>query len=364
MNRARRFRWPVLLIALTALGAATGSRVGDDPLAAEIARWSAYVRDNSSTDEMWAQVKSVSGPALAKAEEALRDGRRLLALQRLAAARVNPAAFRYVETLSPADRKELSKLEAEWARSGQALRADLAKTSSAAFAGVKPAAVRAIAEAALPQVRVYYDASLEYGRNTMPDAGFYYLGAARAQRETAELCRRLSAPSSIRPPALRPLGPDLDALEGELLAAYRPPASIDKHADFIAASALLKEARELDAAGLRHGAVLRYLLAAQKSALLRAGAPPAPDATALATRFRELEARLSSGGLDHSIGRLFLESARAESASAAPAASPLAAAIASDVLPRYFAAVQPRRPDPAPRKTPRVTVTLVRWPYT
>jgi hypothetical protein len=363
MDCARRVRRPALLLALAALGAATGSRAGDDPLAAEIARWSAYVRDNSSTDEMWAQVKSVSGPALAKSAEALRDGRRLLALQRLAAARVNPAAFRYVETLSPADRRELSKLEAEWARSGQVLRADLAKTSAAAFAGVKPAAVRAIAEAALPQVRVYYDASLEYGRNTMPDAGFYYLGAARAQRETAELCRRLSAPSSIRPPALRPLGADLDALEGELLAAYRPPASIEKHADFIAASSLLKEARELDAAGLRHGAVLRYLLAAQKTALLRASAPSL-DASALAARFRELEARLSSGGLDHSIGRLFLESAQAEAASVAPAASPVAAAIVSDVLPRYFAAVQPPRTEPAARKPPRVTVTLVRWPYT
>ena len=286
MDPARRVRFPAVLLALTALGAATGSRAGEDPLAAEIARWSAYVRDNSSNDEMWAQVKSASGPALAKAEEALRDGRRLLALQRLAAARVNPAAFRYLETLSPADRKELSKLESEWARSGRVLRADLGKTFAAAFAGVQPAAVRAIAEAALPQVRVYYDASLEYGRNTMPDAGFYYLGAARAQRETAELCRRLSAPSSIRPPALRPLGAELDALEGELLGAYRPPASIEKHADFIAASALLKEARELDAAGLRHGAVLRYLLAAQRTALIRASAPEL-DATTLAARLRE-----------------------------------------------------------------------------
>ena len=362
MDRARRVRLTLLLLALTALGAVTGPRVGEDPLAAEIARWSAYVRDNSSNDEMWAQVKSSSGPALAKAEEALRDGRRLLALQRLAAARVNPAAFRYLETLSPADRRELSKLEGEWARSGRVLRAQLAKTSAAEFAGVQPAAVRAIAEAALPQVRVYYDASLEYGRNTMPDAGFYYLGAARAQRETAELCRRLSALSSIRPPALRPLGAELDALEGELLGAYRPPAAIEKHADFIAASSLLKEARELDAAGLRHGAVLRYLLAAQRTALIRASAPEL-DATTLAARLRELEARLS-GGPDHSIARLFLESARAEAAGVAPAASPVAAAIVSDVLPRYFAAVQPRRAEPAPRKSPRVTVTLVRWPYT
>ena len=39
------------------------------------------------------------------------------------------------------------------------------------------------------------------------------------------------------------------SIEDELLAAYRPPTSIDSHPIFIRASALLKEARELDAAG-------------------------------------------------------------------------------------------------------------------
>jgi hypothetical protein len=46
-----------------------------------------------------------------------------------------------------------------------------------------------------------------------------------------------------------------------------------------------------------------------------------------------------------------------------PAPPPIAAAIATDVLPRYFAALGPARPSPA-RPAPRVTVTLVRWPYT
>src|SRR5262249_29785164 len=37
--------------------------------------------------------------------------------------------------------------------------------------------------------------------------------------------------------------------------------------------------------------------------------------------------------------------------------------VATDVLPRYFAALEPARP--APRlPAPRATVTLVRWPYT
>jgi hypothetical protein len=41
----------------------------------------------------------------------------------------------------------------------------------------------------------------------------------------------------------------------------------------------------------------------------------------------------------------------------------VAAAVAGDVLPRYFAALQPAAARAA-RPAPTVTVTLVRWPYT
>jgi hypothetical protein len=41
----------------------------------------------------------------------------------------------------------------------------------------------------------------------------------------------------------------------------------------------------------------------------------------------------------------------------------VASAIASDVLPRYFEALAPAGPQPAPL-VPRATVTLVRWPFT
>jgi hypothetical protein len=79
---------------------------------------------------------------------------------------------------------------------------------------------------------------------------------------------------------------------------------------------------------------------------------------------RELDRLLSAKGIDHSIGRLFLESAEAEAASVAPnSPSPVAAVIVSDVIPRYFAALEPRRAEP-PKPAPLVTVTLVRWPYT
>jgi hypothetical protein len=75
---------------------------------------------------------------------------------------------------------------------------------------------------------------------------------------------------------------------------------------------------------------------------------------------RRIEARIDSGETDHSIGRLFVEMAQAD---LAEAREERAAALVSDVLPRYFAALEASRPA-ARAPQPRVTVTLVRWPFT
>jgi hypothetical protein len=251
--------------------------------------------------------------------------------------------------------------ESERERMGQSLRADMAPPSASALEGVTPAAVRALGEAALPQVRTYYDASLEYGRNTMPETGLFYVGSAEAQRQLVALCRRLSAPAG-QAPAFRSLDADLDAFEAELLAAYKPPASIEKHPDFIAASSALKEARELNAAGLYRGALLRYL-----QGTLRA-APFLPEHPVLTpdevrARLARFEARLAGSKTDHSIGRIFLESAQGDLAGAPSSVPPQAVAIVESVLPRYVAALEPAKKTPA-QPAAGVTVTLVRWPYT
>jgi hypothetical protein len=335
-----------------------------DLLASEIERWTAYVRGNTATDEAWTQVKQATEPVLARAGDALRDGRRLLALQRLGAARLNLSAAQYVAGRPETEREDPAAMEKEWVRMGGVLKENLGTVSPRAFDGVAPAAVRALAEAALPQVRVFYDAGLEYGRSTMPRFGLYYIGVARAQREFADFCRKLSAATPRRAPAVRGLATELDSLEAELLAAYRPPASIDQHGDFIAASAALKEARELDAEGLRYGALARYLTAAQRFAAMRP-APAGLDRAGLEQRLTEFGEQIAGGSVDHSMGGLLVETAQADLAAAKPDAPvpPIAAGIATDVLPRYFAALGPARPSPA-RPAPRVTVTLVRWPYT
>lgn len=342
-----------VVLALLALQGPRMRAAGADPLANEISSWLAYVAAHSASGDLWTQVKQAVDPVLAGAQSALHDGRRLLALQRLSAARQYLAADKYTASRPAAERATEAGFEAAWTRAGEALKADLARISPNRLDGVRPAAVRALGEAALPQVRAYYEASLEYGRNTMPETGVFYIGTAVAEREFADLCRHLTAPSPRLTPPIRAIGAEIDALQSEVLAAYRPPAAIDRHSDFIAVSSALNEARELDASGLRYGALLRYLRAALRFDALR---PPArADAPAVSVLLKPFEARVASGRIDHSIGQLLLEEAQADTA--------LAPAIASDVLPRYFAALEPATPRP-PAPTPAVTVTLVRWPYT
>ena len=352
-----------LLLLAPALTAATAQLEAKDPLASEVARWSTYLRETSSSDENWKDVKQSVEPAMARVEAALEEDRRLLALERLSVARMNLAAFAYVNAL-PADKRDEARLDAERARVGALLKAELTAPSGSALDGVQPAAVRAEGEVALPQVRNYYDTCLDYGRATGAWSGLFYLGAAQAQHEFVALTRSLSTRTELKAPKLRSLAVELDALESDLLKAYRPPASIDRHVEFITASAALKEARELDAAGLRYGALLRYLQAAMRIDPLRPGAGP-PDLETLPKRLDALQARLSEGGIDHTIGRLYLETAQANLAGGAPpGGNPVfAEAIARDVLPRYFAALAPAAPS-APKPAASIAVTLVRWPYT
>lgn len=328
-------------------GSAARTEPPRDPLTAEAERVSALLKSEPA-------LRKENEPILTRAQEDLRQGRRQLALLRLANLRANISSTRYWNGISAERRKDMASVDVEWKRMGGVLREDLESPAPGLWDGV-PAAARGVGEAARAQVRGYYHASLDYAHNTMPDQGYLYLAAAEGQRELAAFSRTLSASSSLRAPALRSIRPEMEALEADMLAVYRPPLSVERHGEFIVTSSTLKEARELDAAGLRHGALLRYLQAAEMFAPLRQPASPALAADALTARLREHEARLSAGGIDHSLGQLFLESAQADPARAS--------IIATDVLPRYFAALEPARPE-APKPAPLATVTLVRWPYT
>jgi hypothetical protein len=345
---------------LLALGAAPGCARAADPLADEIARWREAVARDTAGGEMWRRVRPGSEPLLRDAARALERGRRDQALHLLAAVRPQLRAARWMEELAAAGGADSAGFEREWSRRIAARRAGTAAETPQAWDARTPPLLRAVAEAAGAQVRVYEDASLEYGRNTMAVYGLFYLGIARAQEEFPAWCRAAAAPVRSAAPPLRAMTAEIDSLEREIVRAYRPPASIERHPDFIVAHALLKEARELDAAGRRHGALLRYLESARRFARLR----PAADTAGLAARFESLARRAFEPGADHGIARVFAEAARSaaeDSAGTAFAATAIAAA--TDALERYFAAIGPAAP-PAPAVAPAVTVTLVRWPYT
>ncbi len=353
----RQRAWAAALLAGALVSRASAAT---DPMRAEVDGWTAIVRDDRATDDLSKQVRDGATAGLAHIEQALKEGRRSLALLRMSSVANDVAALRYLKERPPQQRQDVAAFEVEWTRLGGVLAPGLKAPSPAAFDGVRPAVLRAIGEASLPQAGVFYHASVEYGRSTTPDSGLYYLGAAQGQRDFGAFVRTLAEAPAAPAPPVRDVSGELEALQDDLLAAYRPPASVDRHREFIVANSTLKEARELQALGLRHGALLRYLQAAVRVAPLRAGAT-APD-VALADTLKAMAPRLD--GADHSIGRLLLEWAQADLAEhAADGQALIAAAIASDALPRYFAALEPERPRPdGPR--PSVTVTLVRWPYT
>lgn len=354
--------WWLLLVALLALGAllampAAGQEPAPptrsplaDAVTAEIGRWMAALDDTASGGPTWTEVAPSVRPALDDAQRAAARGFTPLALERLAAAHASLVAARIVDR-TPAGDRTLAAFEAEWQRLGGTLSAP---GEPASFAGVGPAVVRAVAEAATAERRVYYDASLDYGRNTTPEAGLFYLGAAEGNQQLAALCRAASAPARRPAPTVGSLAAALDALERDLLAAYRPPASIDRHRDFIGASAMLKAARELDAGGWRYGALLRYLQATVRVAQVRStGEALAADEAQRA--LDAADAAFASSDTDHSVAEVFVQRARLDGA--------LAPVVANEVLPRYRAALAPA---PAPRAAAAaaVTVTLVRWPFT
>lgn len=359
----RRIAALLLLLACAGLAAAGRGPAAPDPLAGEIARWSAWVGARTDSSDLWQQVRGASVPMLERAGQSLRAGRRLVALNRFGAARQHLAGYAYYSEHPAAGRGDSAVFAAEWARTGDSLRAMLGPRPALAarLRQVRPAAVRALAEGALLQARDYYDASRDYGNSTSPEFGLFYLGVARGLSDFVSLCTSLPESGSASAPAIRAIDVELDSLEARVLRAYRPPASIERHSEFIGVSASIKEARELGAIDLRYGALARYLLAVQRFAMF---APAPLDSATLARRLEEWESRLPPAPVDHSLGRLYLETARAEvAAAAAGTVPPTAIAIVTDVLPRYFAALEPA-PAAAPRPRPQVTVTLVRWPYT
>lgn len=255
------FRAVALACLACAVGRAQAAPPGvqaapPDLLSAQIQRFADYLDGHASTDASFVQVKQGCRPLLVMAQQAIADGRRLAAAYRLA--QVSGSMAGIVKQLGY-EQPDQASLEAAWREVGADLGAD---ATAAACRSIRPAALRALAEAAAPQVHGYHAASLDYGRATMPEAGLFYLGAALGSRDLVALLHDLREPTKGSEPELRTIAAEIDDLEHEMLMAYRPPLSLDRHGEFVAAHGALQEAKDLDASGMRHGALLRYLQAA------------------------------------------------------------------------------------------------------
>lgn len=361
-----RLRLLPVIVVMSALFAVTGliyPETPKDPLASEIQKWQEYTRDNKSTDENWTQLKGTVEPILNRAERSVQQGKRLYALHLLGAVRVFLAANQYLEK-APADaHQQMGAMEEEWKKTGVILDPVISGKNPVQLGG-RSAAVQAVGELAESEIKPYYEASVEYGRNTDADAGLYYIGSALAQYDMARFCASFDGGKETGGLKVSNLTQEMNGFEDELLSQYKPPASVDSHPLFIRTSAMLKEARELESAGKFDGALYEYLNARLRlSKITDAG--KSITAEEANRRAAEVRKQLAEKDGDHSLAFLYLEMAEVEASEPNPElkGGETARAVFEIVLPHYFKALEPAAAASAQPK-PEVTVTLVRWPYT
>jgi hypothetical protein len=349
-----------LLVALIASSAAAATV--DEAISKDIKVWKEFISANTSTDETSKYVRETSEPLLIRAEQALANGSRFYALHVLGAIRGNLYAAKYLASLPTKTRTELSAFEEEWKKIGLTLAPVLSGKEKPNFDGLSEA-TRAIGEAAFSEVKVYYESSLEYGRDTDPDSGLFYLGLTQGQLDLARFCASLKDGKNTNVHPANQLTDEIDEFEKFLLSQYKPPASIDHHPIFIRSSAMIKQAHELIAANMQDGAFYRYLDARRRFSPIT-GAGKTISAEEASERADEIKARLTSTE-DNSLAQLFLEMALFEASDTTPNSKggETAIVIFNDVLPHYFTALEPENKKTVPPK-PEITVTLVRWPYT
>lgn len=345
-----------LLLGLSAMPDAEAS------LRAEAARLRGLLGQFKADDE---ERRYVQEP-LDKADQALARGRLLFAATRLREAGQNGEGRAFANARAALYEAGLPAFESEWVRLGGEI-AGLRAGLGADLGARAPVAIRALIEASLATVDPLYQSGRLYGENTTVEYGLYYLGMGRSALDWARLLGAAEWPAS---PPVRLTNPDaaLEALDAEILDAHAKGQTPEARQAFIPSNTALKRARDLRRESRLFGTWLEILQTRRALGLARriSGQQPEPaagDRERLATRLREVAASWPAG-LDHSLGRIFVEEAEA-----ALEGGELrrVAAIVEEVLPAYAAAVAGPPATLAELQAPppgAVTVTLVRWPYT
>ncbi len=199
---------------------------------------------------------------------------------------------------------------------------------------------RALVQAAMNRADKLFHASLPYGRADGPMSGVYYMADANGYLAYAKLAASLPlAKEAAGPPSAAAIGEAVDTLEGEALKLFEKDP-VGRTA--LAASALVKETRELVARGWLEGATLT-LLEAQWDVGRKQGVKDDGGQTPAAPR--------------DSLAALWVAAAKEDDR------GDTRGSVHKLVLPLYDSLATAKVATKKAARGP-VTLTLVRWPYT
>jgi hypothetical protein len=364
-----------LLILLVVVAGCGPSVTPESALNAEIDRLIAILDPVKTHAYNWQQMQSELKSRLEAIRVDAEAGRTYYALHDLSRVRNSMLGFVFTEELGHEQGVSLEEFDREWHR----IDAELAAEQVAVADGL-PAAVRAMAQAAETRVVPYHQASFGYARGAVAQSALFFLGRARAHVDFVRFCNGLDFGESGSFPERSYIG-EVEALEKRLLDRYTPPLSLERHADFIAVSAGLKVARDLDGAGSHAGALYEYLRSVMRLGQIELEQPAGAESARYEQALAEAAGSLSTEGRDDSIALLFIQQAQSELAAALAASTEdestetvdvevatrqallSAEAVLERVLPAYAAAIESESAPP-PASAAQVTVTVVRWPYT
>jgi len=360
-----RLHLALLLSVVLAFSAA--AQDAKSQLKAEIGHLKQSLQEKPLKNPDFPDIQSMVTGAVNSASEALDSGNLYLALERLLQAEDLFHGARAVVDKTDSVKSSFPAFETEWQKASQNLNALNAEARKKDWR-FSPLAVRALSETAEGRSIPLLEGGRGFASSTKPADGLFYIGQAQGEAVFAKFTAALLLTGNSSSFPLRSYLPELQKLQEKTNAAFKPPASIDLHARFIALNSALKLAEELDSQKLYAGALYQYLEATRHFAMLQAPPVDAAQQSVVKANLAAALKKFAASNQDESLAQLFLE--RAESQTVHPDGSVPTAdewrsarVILDHVLPAYFTAKKPASPLlQASGKT--LDITLVRWPYT
>lgn len=334
---------------------------------AEIERVQQSLKDKPIANTDIPELNSEIEGSLKGATAALESGQLYLSLESLGRAEDYVQGARTLDAKAGDIKDSLPAFESEWGKASVQLTA-LDKSARGKDWSRTTAAIRAISEAAQGRAIPLMEGSRGFATATKPKDGLFYMGQAQGEADFAIFVAQLNSPRKAAPIPLRSMLSELETLQEKTNAAFQPPRSIDMHPRFIALNSTIKSARELDSSKSYAGALYQYLEAVRHYGMLDPVVPDVAKQASLRNTVSEEMKKVAASRRDDSIAQIFLERAsgwlnKPDGAAASPDEWRAVQVILQQVLPAYYAALNPAAPRQQ-RAGHTATLTLVRWPYT